>query len=278
MTPIPFEILKVGHCQQNERMACRAAPWRRSDFPALVALLRHPDAGVMLFDTGYAARFFAATTHWPERLYRVTTPVTLPDDEVLTVQLAARGLSPGDIDTIIVSHFHGDHVCGLKDFPDADFICARAGLEQVRAVRGVQAVRRGLLGELVPEDFEARVRFVDDAAQIALSDAVAPFTTGHDLLGDGSVIAIDLPGHAVGQFGLLFTAEGGGLILLAADAAFSMRAIRENALPMALAGLLLGHSPDYARTLARLHALNGQNPGVTIIPSHCRERMREFTQ
>ena len=65
MTPIPFEILKVGHCQQNERMACRAAAWRRSDFPALVALLRHPDAGVMLFDTGYAARFFAATIPTP---------------------------------------------------------------------------------------------------------------------------------------------------------------------------------------------------------------------
>ncbi len=276
MIPLAFELLKVGHCRQNDRMACRSMPWGWSHFPALVGLLRHPSRGPILFDTGYAPRFFEATAHWPERFYRLTTPVTLPPDELLLEQLAARGLRPCDIATVVISHFHADHVAGLKDFPDARLVVSRAGLDDILGAGRLAGVRRGLLPGLLPSDIVSRADAIEDAAALPLPGDLAPFGTGRDVFGDGSLIAIMLPGHARGQFGVLFRSEDGRQILLAADAAFSMRAIRDNALPMALTGTLLSHSAAYAETLGKLHALEQGASGVVIIPSHCRAREAEF--
>lgn len=278
MIKLPFEVLKVGHCYQNARMACRTQPWRTTEFPALVGLLRHPTVGVVLFDTGYAPRFFDVTERFPEKVYRLTTPVELPENERLIDQLAQRGIARDDVSAIVVSHFHGDHICGLKDFTRAVIICARAGLDEVRSVKGFAGVRLGLLPALLPDDIQKRAHLIDAAAEVQLPDELAPFANGRDVFGDGAVIAIDLPGHATGQFGVLFTGQDGRRVLLAADAAYSMHAIRGNARPMALADLLLGHTPDYATTLARLHELSRRNPDVLIIPAHCPERTLELVQ
>jgi len=278
MTPLGFEVLKVGHCRQNAHLACRAERWRMTDFPMLIGMLRHPRLGAVLFDTGYAPRFFSATERWPERAYRHTTPVTLPAGDELARQLAARGMRLTDIGTIVVSHFHADHVCGLRDLEGARILCARAGLQSISAAGRLSGARRGLLPALLPEDIALRADQIEGKPQVRLPDDLAPFGTGRDLLGDGSLLGIDLPGHADGQLGVVFIADDGRRVFLVADAAWSMRAIRENAPPTALASILLGHSQAYMQTLARLHELHRRNPAVLIVPSHCAERARELVR
>ena len=46
------ELLVAGHCVQLERFVRRGGAWRSIEFPSLVALLDHPDGGVVLYDTG----------------------------------------------------------------------------------------------------------------------------------------------------------------------------------------------------------------------------------
>lgn len=279
MTGVSFEILKVGHCRQNARLACRAARWENAEFPALVGLLHHPAHGALLFDTGYAPHFFAATARWPERAYALFAPVSLSPDQQLVAQLARRGLNPSDIKTIIISHFHGDHVAGLKDFPEAHFICSGSGWRGLQALGRVTGVRRGMIPALLPDDFAARTQFIEDLDAIVLPSELMPFETGFDLFGDGSLLAVDLPGHAEGQFGLTFMdADEDRRIFLVADGAWSMQAIRENALPMAIAARLIGHTSAYPDTLSRLHQLHTLAPQVVMIPTHCTERTTEFVQ
>ncbi|MCP5080229.1 MAG: MBL fold metallo-hydrolase [Alphaproteobacteria bacterium] len=279
MTRVGFEILKVGHCRQNARLACRAARWENCEFPALVGLLHHPAHGAILFDTGYSPHFYAATAQWPERAYALFAPVSLSPDQQLVAQLARRGLAPSDIKTIIISHFHGDHVAGLKDFPDAQFICSRSGWKGLMGLGRVTGVRRGMIPALLPEDFADRVQFLGDLKVTALPDELKPFERGVDPLGDGSLLAVDLPGHAEGQFGLTFVDEREDRrIFLVADGAWSMQAIRENALPMPIAATLIGHTPAYPETLNRLHQLHTLAPQIVMIPTHCTERTAEFVQ
>lgn len=267
-------LLQAGSCRHPEGMAMRGASLCATDFPALVALVLHPTEGPLLFDTGYDPAFFQATRRWPEKLYRLATPVRLAEGEAVSRQIAGLGLAPSDIRGVILSHFHGDHVAGLPAFPRAKIYCARAGLEQMRRVGRLGGVRRGLLPALVPPDAEDRARFFEDMPRRTLPPEVRPFETGADILGDGSLLAVELPGHCIGHWGLLLRDEADRRRFLIGDAAWSLKAVRENRPPPALTTALLGRTDRYRRTLAELHAVARDAPEVDLIPSHCPEAAR----
>ena len=265
-------ILQAGYCRHCEALSIRGGALRPVMFPALVGLIIHPSEGPVLFDTGYDPAFFTATEPFPQRLYRWTTPPIIPPGDTVAAQLARFGLAPADIRLIILSHFHADHIAGLVQFPAARVLCTRAGLEAARRGSSFAAVRHGVLRALIPADLDARVRFAEDCPCTFLSSAFAPFTEAADLLGDGSLLGLDLPGHAPGQLGLAVQDESGRDHLLAADAAWSCRAIRENRPPPAIVTGLLGNTATYRQTLRCLHLAAQHNKELVFTPSHCLER------
>lgn len=273
MNPVKLTLMTDGFCRQLESMSLRGAPWRVVRFEALSALLEHPAAGRVLFDTGYSDRFFQETRHWPARLHRWLTPVRLHSRGSVMRQLAAMGISAGAVRHVFISHFHADHIGGLRDFPEAFIHCSRAAWEDVAGRTGFAALRRAFLPGLIPEDFGRRVRFLEDAAQVSLPDRFSPFTEARDVLGDGSLLAVELPGHAVGQTGLFFRDQEGGPTLLAADGAWSREAIRSLRPPARLVRFL-GDWPALNATLEKLHRLHLAHPEVRIIPTHCPEVWR----
>ncbi len=240
-------------------------------FPALAALIVHPDEGPMLFDTGYDPAFMAATDPFPERLYRWATPVTLEPGQAVADQLPAFGFTPDDIRAVVVSHFHGDHIAGLTRFPRARIFCARAGLNQIRRKSRFARVRHGLLAALAPGDVDARAVFFEDRPQVALGPDMMPFGTGADLLGDGSLLAVQLPGHCPGHWGLLVRQTDDRTRFLIADAAWSSGAVRDDVPPPRLTTALLGDTGTYRETLNALHRLWARNPELIVTPSHCGE-------
>lgn len=274
MTRCRVSLIEAGHCLHPAALARAGASLCPAQFPALVGVIRHPTAGVLLFDTGYDPAFFAATRPLPERLYRWTTPVRLGAGEAAVDQLAAIGVAAGDVTAVILSHFHGDHVAGLGAFPRARIFCARAGLDELRRLGRFARVRHGLLAALAPPDIAARASFFEDLPRRALPGALAPFEDGADLLGDGALLAVELPGHCTGHWGLALAHEDGRWLMLVGDAAWSIGAIRDNAPPPRLTTALLGDTPRYRRTLDALHTLDRRNDAIVLLPSHCREAAR----
>ncbi|MFT3996668.1 MAG: MBL fold metallo-hydrolase [Asticcacaulis sp.] len=262
-----WHVLRVGACRHPEFMARRGGHVCAVDFPALVGLIVHRDHGPVLFDTGYHPRFFAATEPLPERLYRWATPVQYDEAQSLEAQLTRFGLTVGDIRTVVVSHFHGDHVAGLAQFSHARIFAARAGLERLRSGSRFGRVRQGLLSALVPDDLE--ITCFEDLPP-APSPA-APFDTAVDLFGDSSLIAVELPGHCPGHWGLWVA--GANPAFFIGDAAWSMSAISDYAPPPALTTGLLGHTETYRQTLRKLNTLSGS---VELIPSHCEATARKW--
>jgi glyoxylase-like metal-dependent hydrolase (beta-lactamase superfamily II) len=265
-------FLVAGSCRHPECMAIAGGGLNSVTFPAIVGLIRHPSEGWILFDTGYDPAFLAATEPFPERLYRLATPMTLGPGESVAEQLAARGLTTADIAWVVISHFHGDHVAGLHAFPSARIACAKAGLESIRCGSRFSRIRRGLLAALVPADADARIVPFETMARTALSADFAPLMEAADILGDGSLLAIELPGHCPGHWGLAVRGDDDRLHLLAGDAAWSSRAIRENRPPPSLTTSLLGDTPVYRRTLLDLQTLSRRNGDLLITPAHCTER------
>jgi glyoxylase-like metal-dependent hydrolase (beta-lactamase superfamily II) len=213
-----------------------------------------------------------ATARLPGALYRWVTPVRFDPRKALALQLRAIGVDATEIGAIVLSHFHADHVAGVLDFPDVPVFCSRAGWEEMRSRGRLAALRVGLLPELAPAALGSRVRFFEDAPPLAAVGRTSDDGfEAHDLFGDGSLIAVALPGHSAGHYGVRFIAEDDREVMLIGDASWSTRAIRENRPPPAWTTGWLGNTRVYRQTLERLHVLSRSVPGLQLVPSHCPE-------
>ena len=270
MTTLEWRLYEAGYCTHPELATRRGASAKSCQFPALVALLRHPVEGLVLFDTGYSEHFITATDPFPERLYRWTTPVHLQPQQALAAQLRIDGIDPSAIAWVVVSHMHGDHVGGLADFPGARMACARGAWDDLHGRSRIGALRKGLLPRLLDGRGLEGQRWFEDCNPVRLAPPFDGLGVARDLFGDGSILMVPLPGHAAGHFGLLFR-DPQGWVFLVADASWSSQSIRDNVPPPMLVTAWLGDTDAYRATLATLHALQRDAPEVRIVPAHCRE-------
>jgi glyoxylase-like metal-dependent hydrolase (beta-lactamase superfamily II) len=236
-------------------------------------LIRHRDHGVILFDTGYAPNFFRATHRLPARLYRALLPATLPLQETLPAQLEALGLSMADVTRVVVSHFHGDHIAGLRDLPNARISVMASAVADFREHAGVQAIRHGFLPDLLPPDFDARYDAIEDEHAVG----VPGLGPGYDLLGDRSLLAVPLAGHTAGHTGLLLTTNG-SRVLLCGDAAWSRESWQQNCPPSRMARSFFSDPAASDVTLTGLQALAADNPSLVILPSHCQQSFEAWNR
>ena len=115
-----------------------------------------------------------------------------------SVTVVERGGVPGDVDAVINSHSHEDHMAGNGMFPDARVHIHEADLLGARHIDGLMEVY-GLTGAS-RRDFESVV--IEQFHYTPRPDA-SGFTDGHvfDLGGGVRVEAVHLPGHTRGHSG-----------------------------------------------------------------------------
>ncbi|GAB1540485.1 MBL fold metallo-hydrolase [Scytonema sp. NUACC21] len=266
---IKVKFFQAGYCIHPEAIVIRGGRWKTANFPSIFALISHPKLGAILFDTGYSNRFFQETRSFPFNLYALTTPVYLQPEDSAVHQVTKYGISPEAVRYIIISHFHADHIGGLRDFPNAQFICFKSAYDAVKSLRNTVALKAGFLPGLLPPDFEERVLFVEEKETISLSSEYGSFNTGFDLFGDSTLIGVELPGHAIGQLGLFFTDADHQDYFLIADACWLSRAYQEFVQPHPIANVIFSNRRQYVDTLQRIHQLHKLNPNLRIIPTHC---------
>ncbi len=271
MSEVRVTVMETGYCVHPEHVVLRNWRPRRMQFPAMFTLLEHPTRGPILFDTGYGQGYLDAKRQLTGRIYNAVTPVTTSADRFAAPQLQARGIEPRDVELIVASHFHADHVAGLADFPRARFVYLRSAWQDVARLKGLRALGKGFLPNLIPKDFEERSDPIEEHAFTELAPEFQPFRRGADLLGDGSLMAVPLPGHAVGQIGLFVRRAGPTPLLLAADACWTSRSFRESIMPSNITRLLFDSTGEYRQTLGLLTELHQRRPELEILPSHCTE-------
>lgn len=268
---ITFKLFNTGFCSAPEKLAMRSASWRPFAFPALFAYIEHSTFGNILFDTGHSHRFFDETSRFPLQIYRWLTRVThLPHQDAAS-QLRAFGVDPADINHIVISHFHADHIGSLRDFPNATFIYLKKAYEAVHGLNRFLALKAGFLPGLIPHDFKRRSSFLDERPLLPLSPSYFPFRFGYSLFNDDDrIIAVELPGHAEGQVGLFLHVSEEQKVFLVADACWNSLAYLNLTPPHPLSFLIMANQSKYQETLVNIHTLNKQSPHIKIIPSHCR--------
>ena len=217
--------------------------------------MHHPSAGTILIDTGMhpdvsdnRRRDFGLLM---SLVFKGLVPAAEPYDE----QLRALGIEPGEVSLAIMTHLHADHTSGMRLLPNAECLCTR---EEWAAARGPLAVRNGYVAKHLPP--APRMRLLDFGRE---GEPFGPFSRTVDLLGDGTIRLISTPGHSRGHLSVLVTLDADHQALLVGDAAYTLRSIEEQVLP-----LLTVDDGDATRSLSDIRAFARLVPEALIVPSH----------
>ena len=175
---------------------------RQRDVTDSCYLIRHGDQQ-MLWDTGLDAALKGKSFDMGEAVMRLT--------RTLEEQLAEVGLKPADIDIVGISHSHGDHTGQAAAFPRARLIMGKGDIEQAKAPP--------------PQGGPSPI------APWLKQDANVTAATGDiDVFGDGSVVALHLPGHTPDHLALLVRLKSGP-VLLTGDLYHSTEAREKRGVP-----------------------------------------------
>jgi len=267
-------LLSAGFCLHPEFMSIRGGGWKPCRFPAGFVYLRHSRFGHVLFDAGYSDHFRKETASFPNLLYAKLMPPHFEAADRACDQIERMGVCASEVGMVVLSHFHADHIAGLRDFPKARIVASRSGYAAMRKARGIAGLLNGLLPGLMPADADDRMRFIDAFAATTLPHALGEFGQARDLFGDGSALLVDLPGHSIGQIGLYLPETPQGALFLVADAAWSLDAIADLRPPPRLVTAMLGETGAYRRTLEHLHRLRQTMPNLAIRPAHWRHEVQ----
>lgn len=255
MRPVFFNSAFV---RVPERLVLKGGAWRGVDLRVRYGLAEHPVAGPGLIDLGYGPEVTVAPGRsWLLRLYAMLTrPKLVPEGQPRAV-LSAQGIAPKDINWILLTHFHADHVAALPQFPNARIYCRKTAYDAMRARGALGNLHQGVFAELIPDIAN---RIVDLAA---LDHVPTALGAGVDLFGDGSLLTIDLPGHAEGHVGALFPALDPPL-LYAVDAQWMAAALEPGRIPGFPASLVPHDLRAMRDTAARVAAFRDAAGAVLL--------------
>jgi glyoxylase-like metal-dependent hydrolase (beta-lactamase superfamily II) len=219
--------------------------------------IEHPE-GVILVDTGESSRATSDSANYfacdPGTAFFYNSFLRLavaPEDE-MAAQLRGLNIAPADVRWIVQTHLHGDHMGGLKDFPNA----------QVFVPTSDYPASQGTLYCRYPEAFAPTlVNFVPEPLQT--------FSQTLPVTADGALRIIPTPGHTAGHQSVMLTLDDMSYCF-AGDTSFDDTQL--------LSGAMAGIVADPAQSRATLAALRDycQSTPTVYLPTHdhaSRERL-----
>ena len=126
-------------------------------------------------------------------------------------QLLAMGIKDSDIDAVLLTHLDCDHANGLKQVKNAKkFLVAADEVKFATKITNKVRYYKNWWKDIPLTEFE-------------WNDTQGPVGRSYDLLGDGSIELINIPGHADGLFAVKVKNEEGKFVLLFSDGGYARK-------------------------------------------------------
>jgi N-acyl homoserine lactone hydrolase len=233
--------------------------------PCPAFLIRHPSAGAILVDTGLHP---SVATDGAENFGRLGARVgkpTLATGADVPAQLRARGLDPGEVPIVVMTHMHLDHTSAISEFPNSTFVVSE--VEWKAATVGPSPLLNGYRRSHF--DFAFDYRTVDfDRGGI---DSYATFGRCFDLFGDGSVRLAYTPGHSAGHTSIVAHLKERDFVI-GGDAVYFAAQLEGNA-PLPPRPF---DAHNYRRSLQELKLFKREYPQAIVTPGHDPEFFEEL--
>ncbi|MFK7929705.1 MAG: MBL fold metallo-hydrolase [Myxococcota bacterium] len=249
-----------GSVRHLERLVRADGAWSLRLLPARFAIIEH-SSGIIVFDTGFHPSL-RERLGGVAKAYNRVVPWRCPPEQAVGARLRSLGFDPDDVQLLVLSHMHADHVSGWVDLQNCPLALTRKAWQHLQSGGRIERGRHGYFRELLPSSLPAHTRWLDPPEPGLDLEASC-----EDLLGDGSIGVVALPGHAPGQVGLVLRPPSGPNILLAADATFSRDAVKAGVAPSrAFMRSVFDDVPATLATLDRIRAWMTHDPNLVL---HC---------
>jgi N-acyl homoserine lactone hydrolase len=228
--------------------------------PINVYAVEHRD-GLVLFDTGQDRASVTDPGYFPGGptglVYSRLARFDVGPDDTFRAGLARLGHRPDDVHTAVVSHLHQDHIGGLPELAGARSIAVSR--QEWDTLQQPLPEARGLLRSHIELP---GLRWNHIEFEPLADPALAPFTDGHDIFGDGSLVLLPTPGHTPGSLSLLVRRPDHAPLLLVGDLTYDVDLLSAGHLPG------VGAKRALRRTSDRVNALRRTHPGMVVLPAH----------
>ena len=233
--------------------------------PCPAFLIRHPSAGAVLVDTGLHPSISTdGAENFGSLANRIGRPA-LKSGEDVPSQLRARGLEPGEVPVVVMTHMHLDHTSAISEFPQSTFVLSET--EWKAATVGPRPLLNGYRRPHFDYAFDYRTIDFDRGG----IDSYATFGRSFDLFGDGSVRLAYTPGHSAGHISVVARLRERDFVI-GGDAAYTMGQL-EGTAPLAPRPY---DAHNYRRSLQEIRLFRREFPQAIVTPGHDPDFHREL--
>lgn len=227
-------------------------PWHQA---IASVVLKHP-SGIVVLDPAFGVEIEDDLRRVPP-WFRVITGTAKGKTPTID-GLEAAGIDSRAVKTVLITHAHWDHTGALRDLPKAKVLMAQADYDLVQSLDTY--LYKGIMRHHFTRAWPRVTPFDFDGPPVLRFDA------SKDVLGDGSVIAVPLPGHTPGSTGYLVRGRGGKQWLFIGDTTWTVRGVEKPAHKMVP---VIDHDRGgTAESIGRVHAVMKEHPEITIVPAH----------
>lgn len=231
MATVSVHALNAGSLTLDERFFISPSDHHaRRTVPSLSFLVQHRDAKTdkitrLVFDLGLRRdiKLYPAVL---QKHCEGRQPLSTQPDVVAS--LASGGLGVKDIDYVMFSHVHYDHVGMPKDFdsPKTTFLVGSGALGLLSGKTTLDIGSHSFFeADLLPPERTSELPNPSNSSNTSQHKwkPLHPFPNVIDFFGDGSVYIVDAPGHLPGHINLMCRISRSKFVILAGDACHDVR-------------------------------------------------------
>lgn len=238
-TYVTISALQAGHLTLPEKLfVTDADPEKLATVPSLSFLIQHPSSTEpskkdnLVFDLGLKRDFSGYREAQQHHIAQRQPTIVSPD---VGESLRIGGLDPKDVDTVVLSHVHWDHIGTPGDFSNAEFVVGSGTMHILAHGNGPLYPAELFNATELPQE---RTRELAPTARDEDSDKAYARQTNHtwtplagfpatvDFFADGSLYIVDAPGHLTGHVNLLARIGPARWVYLGGDCCHDPRILR----------------------------------------------------
>ncbi len=220
--------------------------------PIYAYLIEHPE-GLFVVDTGDNARNSEQSGYLPRfnPFFQKMVSIKVAPEEEVGPQLSRLGIDPArDVTAVLMTHLHHDHTGGLGHFPHTPILASEENITISRR-------KKTMVGALT----SSWPRWFDPKPLEFSGGPLGEFARTAPVTSDGSIFAVDIPGHMEGQVAFLVRA-GEVTYALVGDLTYSQELLLDDVVD--------GVSTDPTLSLIsqrKMKALAESEP-LVLLPAH----------